>query len=292
MSYDLFFKPRKGSFSATDFAHYFRDRPHFNCDGTQAWYGNENTGVYFVFAFQAEPETEDGDDSEHFPVALNVNYFRPSYFILEAEPEVTAFVRYFDLLVNDPQMNGMGQGEYDAKKLVSGWNVGNEFGYSTILKDEKNRSGVSHFPMGKLHDVWRWNLSIPGRQARAGESKFVPRITFLNLEGSTVTMALWPDGIPIVVTKVDYLYVPRELLAPRRFLRKRMDRTLVAWELALPILLKYGIQEEQGVISLNYMEPPSAVARFIRSLPAESRVIAGLAADGVLDREIYERSIA
>ena len=32
------------------------------------------------------------------------------------------FVKHFDLLVSDPQCEGMGQGEYDAAKLVRGWN--------------------------------------------------------------------------------------------------------------------------------------------------------------------------
>ena len=292
MSYDLFFKPREASFSAADFHRYFRDRPNFKYEGNQAWYSNENTGVYFVFGFQAERDVADDCDDEHFPLSLNINFYRPSYFVHEAEPEVTAFVKYFDLLVRDPQMNGMGEGEYDAEKLLSGWHQGNEFGYSAILQDEKSRKDVAHLPADQLHSAWRWNLSIRGRQARIGEAKFVPRIVFLNLDGSTVTAAVWPDGIPVVITKVDYLLVPREALAPRKFFRKQKDSTLVAWDVALPILLKHGIQNEHGTIALNYARTPRAVAKFIRALPPESRTIVGVSADSVLDREIYQRSIA
>ncbi|MFA9441674.1 hypothetical protein ACDA63_18755 [Uliginosibacterium sp. sgz301328] len=293
MSYDLYFKPRSGSFSEELFYAYFCERPNYKCEGSQAWYGNEDTGVYFVFELQAAqlPEEDDDEPLEHFPIALNINYLRPSYFIFEAEPEVTAFVKHFDLLVSDPQMEGMGDGEYNAEKLLSGWNCGNEFGYTSVLRDENNRSRISHLPAEQLHNAWRWNWTRTQVQARVGESKFVPRIMFMNLGGSTVTAAVWPDGIPVVVTRVDYLCVPRKELAPTKFFRKKEDTTFVAWDEALPVLLKHGTQSRDGSISLNYMTPPPDVVKFVQSLPVENRAVAGLSADRVLDREIYERSI-
>ncbi len=293
MSYDLYFKPRHGSFTEEGFDLYFRDRPNYKCEGFQAWYGNEDTGVYFVFELQTERESVENDDDdapEYFPVALNINYLRPSYFIVEAEPEVTAFVKHFDLLVSDPQTDGMGDGEYNADRLLSGWNCGNEFGYAAILKDENNRSELSHLPTEQLHNAWRWNHSRSQIQESVGESKFVPRIMFMNLGGSTVTAAVWPDGIPVIVTRVDYLCVPRKELAPTKFFRKKQDTTFVAWDEVLSILIKHGTQNKDGSISLSYMTPPPDVAKFVQALPAETRAVSGLAADRVLDREIYERS--
>ncbi|RTL34230.1 MAG: hypothetical protein EKK53_26880 [Burkholderiales bacterium] len=293
MSYDLYFKPRTGSLTAERLDAYFRGRPNYQCEGSQAWYRNEDTGVYFVFEFQADPPPDEDhpEASRHCPVALNINCLRPSYFILEAEMEVTAFVAHFDLLVSDPQLGGMGDGEYRADKLVSGWHRGNEFGYGAILGEEKNRAGVSHLPTDQLHQAWRWNLSRAERQARVGASKFVPRIMFVNLGGTTRTAAVWPDGIPVVVPAVDYLCVPRKELAPTRFFRKKEDTTFVAWEQALPVLLRHGTRTDDGAISLNYLEPPSEVVRFVQSFPAESRSVAGVSADQVLDREMYERSL-
>ena len=293
MSYDLYFKPRNGSFCEELFYAYFRERPNYKCEGSQAWYRNEDTGVYFVVELQTgqRPEEDDDEPLEYFPVVLNVNYLRPSYFILEAEPEITKFVKHFDLLVSDPQMEGMGYGEYNAEKLLSGWNYGNEFGYTSILRDENNRHGICHLPAEQLHNAWRWNWSRTQVQASYGESKFVPRIFFINLGGSTVTAAFWPDGIPVVVTRVDYLCVPRKELAPTKFFRKKEDTTFVAWDEALPVLLKHGTQNGDGSISLNYTTPPSDVVKFVQSLPAENRDVAGLSTDEVLDREIYDRSI-
>jgi hypothetical protein len=129
-------------------------------------------------------------------------------------------------------------------------------------------------------------------QLQVGDSKFVPRIMYLSLGGTTVTATVWPDGIPVVITQVDYLCVPREDLAPTRFFRKKKDTTFVAWEAALPMLLKHGTKNGDGSISLNYVTPPPDVATYVRSLPPETRDVAGISADKVLDREIYERSIA
>ena len=90
MSYDLFFKPRRGDADSSQFAEYFRNRRHYKVDVPEVLYENEDTGVYFMFDLEREP---DEDEGTHYPVALNLNYFRPSFFGLEAEPEVTAFVR-------------------------------------------------------------------------------------------------------------------------------------------------------------------------------------------------------
>ena len=59
MSYDLYFKPRKGGFSDESFSRYFLDRANYECDGSQSVYGNNDTGVYFVFELNAEDEGVD-----------------------------------------------------------------------------------------------------------------------------------------------------------------------------------------------------------------------------------------
>src|SRR5579859_5849952 len=130
MSYDLFLKRRDGSFDAESFLTYFRPRPWYKIDSRQIWYANEDSGVYFSIELSERPET-----TEHCPLALNVNFFRPSYFILEVEPEITGLVQHFDLIVFDPQTEGMGEGDYQKELLISGWNHGNEFAYSALVRD-------------------------------------------------------------------------------------------------------------------------------------------------------------
>jgi len=71
--------------------------------------------VYFYFNFAEKTAVDTGqsddeslDETLDYPIAFNLNYYRPSFFVLEAEPEVTALVRQFGLVVMDPQMQGMG----------------------------------------------------------------------------------------------------------------------------------------------------------------------------------------
>ena len=176
----------------------------------QAWYENRETGIYFHFFFQTQETTEDdGDEPREYFRLLSINYFRPSYFILEAESEIMAFVKHFDLLVSDPQCEGMGRGEYDAAKLVRVGISGNESAFGVILNDESNRAGVSHLPTSQLHHAWRWNLSRCQLQNEIGEAQFVPQIMFMNIDGSAATMSVWPDGIPVVVPRRLCVCIPQ-----------------------------------------------------------------------------------
>ena len=283
MSYDLYFKPRTGAVDQHKIAAYFSSRPHYEVTPPQALYQNEDTGVYFVFEMQGEAE---GEGSENYPVLFNINFFRPSYFIEEAEPEVTAFVSNFDMIVSDPQLQGMGEGEYDPGRLKSGWDHGNEFGYSALLK---NQMSAISLPTAVLRRAWSWNFKRQQLQEDLGEGKFVPRVMFIQLEGAVKTAAVWPDGIPIAVPDVDYLIVPRKELAPRRLFRRVKDTTVVALKDAMLILRKHGTANADGTLILNYDAPTDEVAKYVASLPADEREIKGVAADQVLDRELVEK---
>lgn len=105
MSYDLFLRPRKVAIGKKDFEAYFQDRRFYDAEAGHAAYSNEETKAYFSFEWV---DARDDEEGELYPIAFNINYFRPSYFIMEAEIEVSALVRAFDLVVDDPQWKGMG----------------------------------------------------------------------------------------------------------------------------------------------------------------------------------------
>lgn len=288
MSYDLYFTPRTGSITPDQFTAYFSQRTHYKLDLPQAWYQNESTGVYFVLDLHAEGESQE-HEGPHHPVSLNINYFRPSYFILEAEPEITAFVRAFDLLVSDPQIDGMGQGEYDPRRLISGWQQGNELGYAAILGKPDNREPVNSLPTSVLMNAWRWNLNRHTLQEKLGTSKFVPLIVFVALEGRPGTAVVWGDGIPMAIPQVDYLFVPRRELAPRKFFRRVEDCALIRWNDAWPVLNKFRSPGYSEFLVLDYDQRPREVTKFVESLPTDKSGIKGIPADEILDRELVEK---
>lgn len=287
MSYDLYFKARDGAnIDEQQFLNYFQQQRHYQIQDSQAWYVNEATGVDFCFTLTPLAEAY-APHGEPYPVALNIHYFRPDYFIREVEPEVTAFVRAFDLLVSDPQLDGMGEGEYDAIGLIAGWNSGNEFAHSVLLQEPKYRDAVRHLPGSQLHQAWQWNYRRLMRQTQAGPATFVPDVLLMQVADETATVAIWPDGMPMVVPKVDYLCVRREALAPRRwFRRQKKDMAFVPWSQVEPLLLQHGQSELDGSITLHYPAPPSVVSKFIRRLPTQDFPVTLLKAGSVLTREL------
>src|ERR1700743_190727 len=104
MSYSLeiYLKPAVGP---RRISAYFAARDHFKMVGNEARYGNEKTGVNFWFTFRL------GRDLLFRKVVksaeFEVNFFRPSFFGLEAEIELSAFIAMFRPRIFDPQIDGM-----------------------------------------------------------------------------------------------------------------------------------------------------------------------------------------
>lgn len=286
MSYDLFFRPKSGKFSKEQFESYFDGREGYTIEGTQAWYQNEATGVYFVFEFQAQEDDED----DYFPVVFNMNYFRPTFFVKEAEPEVLEFVSKFDLEVEDPQINGMGSGDFDRNKFRSGWLHGNEFGYQSILKDHPK---VFSLPTKTLEDAWAWNMNKGSLQKQVTEDVFVPTIMFLKYEGKVVTACVWPDAIPSILPPVDILLIGRKLLAPRKLFKKVEDMAIGTWGDIKPLLERHKEKMHGDAYYLHYQTVPNEIKKHIKGLRSlDMSSFERLSADQVLDAELVQKYAA
>jgi len=286
MSYDLFLKPKEGAFSEEDFRRYFSGRKNYKLEGTQAWYENEITGVYFFFELQNDDDESGGD---YYPVAFNMNYFRPSYFVDEAEPEVSGLIIEFSMTVEDPQTHGMGTGDYSAEKFIGGWLHGNEFGYSAVLKDHPK---VATLPQQKLRNAWEWNYNKDSLQEAVADDVFVPRIMLLSHKGKTVTAVVWPDAIPSVIPEVDIFLIGRKKLAPKRFFRKSEDMAIGCWKEFQPLLDKHKTKMQGEAYYLYYESVPDEIKKSVKFLSASvDGELEGLGNDQVLDREIVQKFV-
>ncbi len=286
MSYDLFLKPKSGGLSKEQFDSYFQGRDKYNLEGSQAWYQNEATGVYFVFEYQ---DTEDGEP-DYYPIAFNMNYFRPSYFVNEAEPEVIEFISKFNLQVDDPQTKGMGSGDFNVDKFRSGWLHGNEFGYQSILKDHPE---VFCLPTKKLEDFWSWNKNKESLQESVTDDVFVPSIMLLNYEGRVVTACVWPDAIPSIIPPVDILLIGRKELAPRKLFKKVEDMALGIWESVKPILDKHKLKMQGDAYYLHNHSVPNEIKKYIQTLnPFDVSSLERLSVDQVLNEELVKKYVA
>lgn len=295
MSYDLFFARRAGGeLSLEAFESFFRGRPHWKVEGAQAWYGNDDTGVYFSLEWggsEVEPDADAANPEAGFDqvASFNLNYFRPHYFGLEAAPELAAFVAGLDLLVDDPQMSGMGRGEFSIAGFLAGWNVGNQFGYDAIVSQHGDTATLHAKPTLELESCWRWNQARASLQAEVGESAFVPRIVFMTLGGAVRSGAVWGDAIPAILPAVDVLLIPRKEHAPRRFLMRAQDLACVPWVAAIPTLSGFPARDEPAKhYRLLYENAPAAVSSFVRGLSPTVEKPEILSNDKVLNAELLD----
>lgn len=286
MSYDLFLKPENNKFSKGDFDRYFSGRKNYNVEGCQAWYQNEDTGVNFLFELQDESDRDENE--EFYPVAFNMNYFRPSYFAYEAEPEVRSFINEFSMIVDDPQAHGMGIGEYSTEKFLKGWAYGNEFGYQSILRDHPD---VATLPETVLKSVWEWNHNKEKLQNSVTDDVFVPRIMLLSYRGNVVTAVVWPDAIPSVIPEVDILLIGRKELAPRKLFKKVEDMAIARWSDFEPLLERHKTKMKNSGYYLYYESVPQEIQEAVKSLSASESELEGLANDQVLDRELVQKYV-
>jgi len=281
MSYDLYFT--RQSVLPNDFDAYFMERERYEINNGQAWYSNDDTGVYFSFEYTEEdPEEDLGRESFG---AFNLNYYRPHFFALEAEPELSAFICNFGCAVSDPQDEGMGEGAYTPEGFIRGWNHGNRFGYSAILRSDDAPEEIFCRPTVELEAIWRWNYSRDQITESLGMDIFVPQIMFMRIAEKLKTVCVWPDAISILMPKTDVVYAPRSKLAPKRFLRKKEDYCLIE-QLALDGVLS-DFDRSFPLPARNPLSEtlPAGVREFVKSLSAHSGEVAGISPDNVLNAE-------
>lgn len=200
MSYDLILAP--DVFDGDAIREHFEARPHYRVDTQQAWYANEDTGVYFTFDVVSSPAPEDDGDaggldaSSH--IAFNLNFFRPHIFGLEAELEVSAFLTRFPSRIFDPQVSGMGEGPYSREGFLSGWNVGNRFSFEAFGREQGPALSADS---ALIEAVWTWNRDRVAIQHAVGDNMFVPRILWVQPGAgkSPLACATWTASVPTVI---------------------------------------------------------------------------------------------
>lgn len=290
MSYDLYFTSPK--ITLDEFNSYFGGNPRYEVNNGQAFYTNDNTGVYFSFDHNSEPP-EDEDDIEH-SVVFNINYYRPHYFALEAEPEVRRFLDTFKCTIHDYQHEGMENGPYSREGFLKGWNHGNEFGYSAVLGRDDAPPVVFSKPKEELERIWKWNDAKEQRENNIREDIFVPRIMFMSIDGALGSVCVWPDGISTLIPHVNYLYIPRKELVPKKFFRKQEEDFCILAKADFPEFFDFYVLEdfEFKASKLPSPDTPKAVKDFVRSLKKFEGQVEGIGYDSVLNSELvlkYQR---
>ncbi len=298
MSYDVLFTPAPSGPAMTPevFVDYFAGRENYEVNGEQAWYSNDDTGVYFSLEYDASTEqpadswdvADEGEEWGPTVATFSVNLNRPSFFALEAAAEVEAFVSAFRLGVDDPQPSGMGHGPFVLERFIAGWTEANTWACAA-LSGETSPTPLL-YPGDRLQRIWRWNFQRKALQRELGEGVFVPKVSFATVEGALQAFVVWPDAIASYVPEVDVVVLVRDELASWRWFRKSPEMLLAPWKVVASAIGRYPMSPEpQPHVELHYDAPPADLVQFVQGKwpKATKRNFAAVPADRVLDAEYF-----
>ncbi len=291
MSYDLFFLAPSGkSIAAAALREHFEKRPNFHLKEKQAWYENEDTGVYF--SFDLEPSEPQENPEQVFPYLAHfeLQYYRPHVFGLEAEPEVSAFIQAFDLGIHDPQICGTGNGSYSRDGFLNGWNKGNALAYEPLIP-KRGRPFVRYsLPGEKINRYWRWNYARAEFQKSLGDSAFVPPIMFLIYKRRLASAVAWLDAWPIALPQVDIYMIVRDELFPK--FADRYDIHYATSSEVERLVAQYPLQD--GPVPFRLLRDVNMLDLYywVRNLPGGGEKPEIVNTDQILDGEIINRIAA
>ncbi|MBX7080434.1 MAG: hypothetical protein K1X88_14650 [Nannocystaceae bacterium] len=204
MSYDVSLRPRPGAAapSIAELDAYFAGRPHTQASEGSARYANEDTEVGFGWCYDERQRSY--DDSG--PIALTARTSGNDTRALELVGEVEAVVRAFDLLVDDPTMNGMGQGELDREALLRGCLFASRFGLCVdVATGSLAPAEVPLYDDERHVAHWRWNLGRAALQREATDAVFVPRVDYMRHGDEVLASVAWVGQGPILLPEVDVI---------------------------------------------------------------------------------------
>ena len=261
MSYDLdlFFKP---PVRRRRVLKHFAARKHFTIDGDDVAYQHPDTGVGFFTRLRCARNVL--LQGTVVAAEFEINYSRPSFFGLEAEKELSAFVATFQPQIDDPQMRGMGEGPYSGRGFLGGWNFGNIFSVGNRLIDDPHRE-ILLLPAAQLRDAWAWNYECAERREKYSRSAFVPFIWFLVVDGRVRRAALWPEGRPILLPKVDLVVVGWVVEGEKQF-------GVAAWPEAEDVARRAGFDVAKDPIDIRYLIKPKPIADWVAQIASVARI--------------------
>lgn len=208
------------------FAYFERD--NYEVAGDRIYYFNEDTGVAFWFRVHREAweeEEDDDDEDARTLISLNLDYWRPHTFGLEAELELTELIETFRFGVDDPQPDGMGDGPYSPEAFRQSYDRSNRTACRALAEAQPESPLTAAASL--LEGVWRWNF-MRSKLAEA-EEIFVPAVVWITPSEEphhVMSSLVWREAVPIVLPEVDMVRIFN--------FTKRVS--CVAWESLAPLL--------------------------------------------------------
>jgi len=265
MSYDLnFYKRKTDSISKNDIEQYLSNLPHTTIENDTQWfYLNEDTGVYCSFDYteydESDEEFESFDDFEDTCFSFNINFIRPQFFGKECFPIVDKLVKDLKLYILNPQ----GENEpriYENGVLEKQWAESN----LNFAKTNFKEFGLNYLDLDKSTYSWEYSIRKNELQNELGDEYFVPSIFYIKPknENRIVTLSVWPEHIPYVLPKVDFVLIQK---VKRKFFIKKNEDGLMKYSDLISKLGKYFTDEER--FKIIHPENAYSISKEFNALP-------------------------
>ena len=290
MVYELFFRATDGEISLEMFQNYFKGYPHYEVSGPDAFYKNQNTGIYFSFHYLHM----NGEDNENvrpegtYRISMEVSYCVPSIFIKEALIEVEALIEATKVVMYDPQPCGVGLKGYDHDKMLACWQEHNEYALQDMAKsnvdwDDEERVVV---PDQWIERVWAWNYDIPLNKKAMGDDIDVPIIFALFDGEDTKSGIVWKNGCAIAMPKVEIIIIAKS--DPKT---GSLVYCPVAHEDVVHLIAAHHTSKHGETHILAYEDVPDDIQEFVTNAQADD-TWRRLPMDQVLEEDAVENAFA
>lgn len=226
MSFTLLFYNKKNKKVAfEDILTYFQTKSNFTSklldkDHNIFIYKNDLTGVYFAFSYEINNEVieklTDVDDYSYSGFSFILDFFRPSFFALEAIPYVIEFCQKYELLIFNPHIDNQNFEEqldikldnYHKDQLITSYIKTND---ETIISF-KEQSYLSSIKREKSLYTYNYLKEIANIESIVDDDFVIPKIEFIrNNDDETIhSMISWYQACPIIIPKCDFILLFRE----------------------------------------------------------------------------------
>jgi len=237
MSYDLYFYKKKTNILTEQaFADYLNMNIPFNDNEfPKQWsYENPETGVYFMIDWN-EPNTDKEDieiwdefeEFQNLNFNFSINFFRPRYFGLETFPIIERILLELDLYVLNSQEGDEIEmpKKFDSGYLQNQWIAHND----KLSADYFDELNFKFMPPLKSDAMWWYQLHRKEIEDSLTADIFVPGFFILNnkQDNQLYTACVWPNHIPIILPKVDYLIIKKQY---KRLFKHVEENGLISYE--------------------------------------------------------------
>ncbi len=246
MSFDLnFYKKETNTTTITEMVEFLNTIPMLESrTEAQIVYENEETGVYFQFEIY-EMDGDENDDENYFSnfldtnLSFNINYIRPEFFGVECFEIVDKLVEKFDLFVLNPQEEGEPI-KYQRGELLKSWLDSNKRFSKLYFKEFE----LNYLDLEKSNYSWKFCYNRNKLQEEFTEEYFVPNIFYIKRNGTETveTLCIWPEHIPIILPKVDFVLIERKV---KKLFRVKKENGLVEYDTIIKELGRFFENKEE-----------------------------------------------